>query len=65
MFLSIPDSVMNSHIYWMKVFIRLEVSVEISIWLNKCLDVLNFFLNIPIDCWVVNHPFLQFYKHVK
>ena len=31
MFLSIPVSVM-----WMKAFIRMEVSVEVSIWLNRC-----------------------------
>ena len=36
MFLIIPDSVMNSHIYWMKAFIRLEVSIEVSLWFYRC-----------------------------
>ena len=127
MFLSIPDPVMNSHIYWIDVLMRLQVSVEVSLWLKICfrrfkrpleysdtllssqwsfssaynskwsrcfwasqilwcgwrllcdwksllrsefdwieiLDVLNFLLNIQIDCWVVNQPFLQLYVHVK
>ena len=37
MFLSIPDSVMNSHIYWMHDLLQLHASNEFPIEYNSCL----------------------------
>ena len=47
MFLRIPDSVM-----WMKAFMRLEVSVEVSIWLNRCFR--RFKLSLEYSDWLLS-----------
>ena len=54
MFLMIPDSVMNSHMKWVEVFMQLKLSVADSRQWNKVLDELKMLLNCRIYDAVIN-----------
>ena len=65
MFLSITDSVINSHILSRDFLLRVQVSVDVSLGWNTCLDVLNVVWNCHIYQTIVNKFFIQSIKCEK
>ena len=65
MFLSITDSVMNSHIYYIVVWWRVNISAEVSLGWNRCLNDLNVLLKCHIYYLFVSNLIHQFNECVK